>query len=411
MRIDVVTVFPDYLRPLDLSLPGKAQAAGLLDLRVHDLRQWTTDRHRTVDDTPYGGGAGMVMRPEPWGAALDAVLAGTDGPERRDGTHGTAGPVLVVPTPSGVPLRQPLAVELAAEPWLVLACGRYEGIDQRVVDHAATRVRVVEVSLGDYVVNGGEVAALVLVEAVARLLPGFMGNPESLVHESHGEDRLLEGPVYTKPERWRGLDVPPVLLSGDHARIAAWRQAEAVRRTAARRPDLAHPSRLLTVVTEGGDGAGSGLAGAELRTAVLADAGELLTLQRACWLQEAIANDSLDIPALHESLDDVRAELDRWLTLVVRLEGRLVASVRGRQDGSTWFVGRLMVAPDLQGHGLGRLLLERVEAAAPAATDAVALVTGVRSEGNQRMYRRAGYRPEPGQPDPRVVALRKRRPR
>jgi tRNA (guanine37-N1)-methyltransferase len=338
----------------------------------------------------------MVMRPEPWGAALDEIL--------DDTTDRTAAPVVVVPTPSGVPFTQALAAELAAEPWLFLACGRYEGIDQRVVDHAATRTRVLEVSLGDFVLNGGEVAALAVVEAVARLLPGFMGNAESLVHESHGAERLLEGPVYTKPERWRGLDVPPVLLSGDHARIAAWRHAASVRRTAARRPDLLHPSQRLTA----GDAV---LAEAEVRTATRGDAGELLTLQRACWLQEAIVNDSLDIPALHESLDDVRAELDRWLTLVVRCEGRLVGSVRGRQDGSTWFVGRLMVAPDLQGHGLGRLLLERVEAAAPDGTDTVALVTGVHSEDNQRMYRRAGYRPGREQPDPRVVALRKpRRP-
>ena len=399
MRIDVVTIFPDYLRPLDLSLPGKAQTRGLLDLRVHDLRSWTTDRHRTVDDTPYGGGAGMVMRPEPWGAALDAIL--------DDPTDNTGAPVVVVPTPSGVPFTQALAVELAAEPWLLLACGRYEGIDQRVVEHAGTRCRVLEVSLGDYVLNGGEVAALAVVEAVARLLPGFMGNTESVVHESHGRDRLLEGPVYTKPERWRGLAVPPVLLSGDHARIAAWRQAEALRRTTARRPDLAHASQLLTVGSAEAESHGS--ASAEVRTATPADAGELLTLQRACWLQEAIANDSLDIPALHESLEDVRAELDRWLTLVVRSGGRLVASVRGRQVGDTWFVGRLMVAPDLQGHGLGRRLLERIEAAAPPATTAVALVTGVHSGANQRMYRRAGYRPERDQPDPRVVALRKRR--
>jgi tRNA (guanine37-N1)-methyltransferase len=401
VRIDVVTIFPDYLRPLELSLPGRARARGLLDLRVHDLRDWATDRHRTVDDTPYGGGAGMVMRPEPWGAALDAILAGA--------TDRTGAPVVVVPTPSGVPFTQALAVELAAEPWLVLACGRYEGIDQRVVDHAATRARVLEVSLGDYVLNGGEVAALAVVEAVARLLPGFMGNEESLVHESHGQDRLLEGPVYTKPERWRGLDVPPVLLSGDHARIAGWRHAQAVRRTAGRRPDLAHPTQRLTAPATDDHRAGNPLAGVEVRTATPSDAGELLTLQRACWLQEAIANDTLDIPALHESLADVRAELDRWLTLVVRSDNRLVASARGRRVGDTWFVGRLMVAPDLQGHGLGRRLLERIEAAAPEDTDSVALVTGVRSEDNQRMYRRAGYRPEREQPDPRVVALRKPR--
>ena len=400
MRIDVVTIFPEYLRPLDLSLPGKARARGLLDVRVHDLRDWATDRHRTVDDTPYGGGAGMVMTPEPWGAALDAIL--------DDGTDSPAGPVVVVPTPSGVPFSQPLAAELAAQPWLVIACGRYEGIDQRVVDHAATRTRVLEVSLGDYVLNGGEVAALAVVEAVARLLPGFMGNARSVEEESHGADRLLEAPVYTKPESWRGLDVPPVLLSGDHARIAAWRRAAAVRRTAARRPDLAHPSQRLAA-SPGVEGAAGPLEEAELRTATLADAGELLTLQRACWLQEAIANESLDIPALHESLEDVRADLDRWLALVVRAEGRLVASVRARQAGTTWFVGRLMVAPDLQGHGLGRRLLEEIEAAAPEGTDSFALVTGVHSAGNQRMYRKAGYRPEREQPDPRVVALRKRR--
>ena len=270
MRIDVVTIFPDYLRPLDLSLPGKARASGLLDLRVHDLRAWATDRHRTVDDTPYGGGAGMVMRPEPWGAALDAIL------DQRTDTIGP--PVVVVPTPSGAPFTQALAEQLAAEPWLVLACGRYEGIDQRVVDHAASRTAVLEVSLGDYVLNGGEVAALAVVEAVARLLPGFLGNADSLEQESHGKDRLLEGPVYTKPEHWRGLDVPPVLLSGDHARIAAWRRAEAVRRTAARRPDLAHPSQRLTAPTSGEDAEPVGLPDAEVRTATHSDAGELLTL-------------------------------------------------------------------------------------------------------------------------------------
>ena len=227
MRVDVVSIFPDYLAPLGLSLPGKAQASGLLDLQVHDLRRWTHDRHRTVDDTPYGGGAGMVMRPEPWGEALDELLAESDGD-----------PVVVVPTPAGVPFTQLLAAELAREPHLVLACGRYEGIDQRVVDHAATRVRVLEVSLGDYVLNGGEVAAMAVVEAVVRLLPGFMGNADSLAEESHGSDGLLEDPVYTKPASWRGLDVPPVLLSGDHAVIARWRRDEALRRTARLRPEL-----------------------------------------------------------------------------------------------------------------------------------------------------------------------------
>jgi tRNA (guanine37-N1)-methyltransferase len=227
MRIDVVTIFPDYLAPLELSLIGKAREQGLLDVRVHDLREHTHDRHRTVDDTPYGGGAGMVMRPEPWGEALDALVS----------TGGGAVPRLLVPTPSGMPFTQALARDLAAEPWLAFACGRYEGIDERVIEYAAGLMPVTPVSLGDYVLNGGEVAVLAIVEAVARLLPGVIGNAESLVEESH-EDGLLEYPVYTKPASWRGLDVPEVLLSGNHGAIAAWRHAQRLERTAARRPDL-----------------------------------------------------------------------------------------------------------------------------------------------------------------------------
>lgn len=229
MRVDVVTIFPDYLAPLDLSLPGKARARGLLDLHVHDLRDYAHDRHRTTDDTPYGGGAGMVMRPEPWGEALDEVLA----------AGSSATPRLLVPTPSGRPFTQADAVRLASEPWLAFACGRYEGIDQRVVDWARERMPVEEVSLGDFVLNGGEVAALAMIEAIIRLVPGFMGNPASLTEESHGEDGLLEYPVYTKPAAWRGHEVPDVLLSGDHARIARWRRDQAVARTQERRPDLA----------------------------------------------------------------------------------------------------------------------------------------------------------------------------
>ncbi len=228
MRIDVVTIFPEYLAPLELSLVGKARQSGVLDLRVHDLRRWTSDRHRTVDDTPYGGGAGMVMKPDVWGAALDAVAPLEVSPRPR----------LIVPTPSGQVFDQRLATELAAEPWLVLACGRYEGIDARVVADAATRMPVTELSIGDYVLTGGEVAALVVVEAVARLLPGVVGNPESLVEESHGADGLLEYPVYTKPPTWRGHDVPDVLLSGHHAKVARWRRDQALRRTARLRPDL-----------------------------------------------------------------------------------------------------------------------------------------------------------------------------
>ena len=230
MRIDVVSIFPDYLAPLGLSLVGRARESGLLDVRVHDLRSWTHDRHRTVDDTPYGGGAGMVMRPEPWGEALDTLVPGAD-----------PVPTMVVPTPAGRPFTQAVAERLAERPWLLFACGRYEGIDQRVVDHAATRMPVEELSLGDYVLGGGEVASLVIIEAVARLLPGFLGNPDSLDVESHrtGEGGgLLEHPVYTKPASWRGLDVPEVLLSGHHGNIEAWRREQQLRRTRERRPDL-----------------------------------------------------------------------------------------------------------------------------------------------------------------------------
>ncbi len=224
VQIDVVSIFPAYLDALQLSLAGKAQVAGLLQVNTHDLRNFTTDKHRSVDDTPYGGGAGMVMKAEPWGEALDTLA--------------TDAAVIVVPTPSGTPFTQRLAEQLSTEDHLVFACGRYEGIDQRVIDHAAGRWRVEEVSLGDFVLNGGEVAALAMIEAIVRLIPGFMGNPDSLVEESHGDDGLLEYPVYTKPASWRGLDVPEILLSGNHAAIAAWRREQALERTRQRRPDL-----------------------------------------------------------------------------------------------------------------------------------------------------------------------------
>ena len=384
MRIDVVSIFPDYLAPLELSLPGKARAKGLLDVHVHDLRDWAHDRHRTVDDTPYGGGAGMVMRPEPWGEALD-VLA----PDAA---------TLVVPTPSGVPFRQALAEELATREHLVFACGRYEGIDQRVLDHAASRMEVREVSLGDYVLNGGEVAALAIIEAVVRLLPGFMGNTASLVEESH-QDGLLEYPMYTKPPHWRGLAVPEVLLSGDHERIAGWRREQALRRTAERRPDLRHPAEVLDDV--------------EVLLVEPADAGELFTLQRACWVQEQQDNPGVTIPALEESLDDLREWIATDTVLVARSAGRLVGAVRARlhpgPDGDVWDIGRLMVAPDLQGRGLGRALLARIEAQAPSTATGFELFTGVGSARNQKLYKKAGYRLR-GEIEPGVVVLTKKRP-
>ncbi|MFV0459080.1 MAG: tRNA (guanosine(37)-N1)-methyltransferase TrmD [Actinomycetales bacterium] len=486
MRADVVSIFPEYLEPLRLSLIGKAIRTGLLDLHVHDLRAVTTDRHRTVDDTPFGGGAGMVMTPEPWAQTLAAI--------HSQGQETGARPRLLVPAPSGRPLTQEFAYALAAEPWLVIACGRYEGIDERVLQWAEADFEVTPVSIGDYVLCGGEAAALVILEAVVRLLPGVLGNADSLVEESH-TGGLLEYPLYTKPADWRGLEVPGVLLSGDHAAIAAWRHDQRLRRTLARRPDLLSPADLtgtldlpdpalvLDVVgpasqaeavqnaprhevpttqsdpsTGAGPHRGAEAADAEpdssdltvvgdstsdspvsrsrevslgagppdahsqdagtsvtdsrkgpmpgvwtdpqlqVRLAVPADAGELFVLQRACWLDEQQQNPDVVIPALAESLDDVRTGLTEWVTLVVRVGGRLIASGRGqfRADDGTWHVGRLMVAPDLRGRGLGRWLLGAVEGLAPSEATRYELFTGARSTANLRMYRRAGYRPAGG---------------
>ncbi|MGI5416134.1 tRNA (guanosine(37)-N1)-methyltransferase TrmD [Actinomadura luteofluorescens] len=298
MRLDVITIFPEYFAPLEISLLGKARRAGLLDVRVHDLREWTHDRHRTVDDTPYGGGPGMVMKPDPWGEALDTLApppnASTPGrtpptssanaadatnpggasaagavsgppfggpvttpvsggtssasPEEATGTTSSGGassagavPRLIIPTPSGRPFTQADAVRYAAEPWLIFACGRYEGIDSRVAEEARTRMPVDEVSLGDFVLAGGEVAVLVMVEAIGRLLPGVLGNADSVADDSFAlgaMESLLEGPVYTKPPVWRERPVPDILLSGHHGAIARWRRDEALRRTARHRPEL-----------------------------------------------------------------------------------------------------------------------------------------------------------------------------
>jgi tRNA (guanine37-N1)-methyltransferase len=225
MRIDALTIFPDYFAPLEISLLGKAREKNILDVRVHDLRDWTFDKHKTVDDSPYGGGAGMLMKAEPWGLAFDDILA-------EDGET-----IVIFTSPAGEQFKQATAQELATADHIVFACGRYEGIDQRVVDYASTKARVRMISLGDYVLNGGEVAALAMIEAIARLIPGVIGNAESLVEESHS-DGLLEYPSYTKPANWRGLEVPEVLLSGNHAAIAAWRHQQQLERTKAVRPDL-----------------------------------------------------------------------------------------------------------------------------------------------------------------------------
>ncbi|MBO3142256.1 tRNA (guanosine(37)-N1)-methyltransferase TrmD [Dermatophilus congolensis] len=337
MRIDVVTIFPEYLAPLDLSLIGKAQREGLVDLRAHDLREVTTDRHHTVDDTPYGGGAGMVMKPDVWGRALDRILAeaaSADGEGKR--------PRLIVPGPGGVPFSQALAHELAGEDHLVFACGRYEGIDERVYEYArgAFDGRVDIVSLGDYVLNGGEVAVLTMTEAVVRLLPGVVGNAESLVEESH-EDGLLEYPVYTKPATWRGMTVPDVLLSGDHGRIAQWRHEQRLMRTWLRRPDLLPASAVPEVVAGGLEAA--------ISVAVPGDAGELFTLVKAV------------APSKADSLVDGQGGA---VTHVCRLGGRLVGMVRHQRvcDEAGVAVAReievLAVVPDLVRRGIGRALLQ-----------------------------------------------------
>ncbi|MEV6241065.1 tRNA (guanosine(37)-N1)-methyltransferase TrmD [Lentzea sp. NPDC051838] len=248
MQIDVVTIFPEYLAPLRAALLGKAIDKGLISVGVHDLRDWTQDVHKAVDDSPYGGGPGMVMKPDIWGQALDDVCT--------DSTR------LIVPTPAGRPFTQALAHEYASESHLVFACGRYEGIDQRVVDDARRRVRVDEVSIGDYVLVGGEVAVLAIVEAVARLLPGVLGNPKSHAEDSF-QDGLLEGPSYTRPEVWRELAVPDVLRSGNHKLINRWRRDQSLVRTFERRPDLLealpaeafdkHDRALLARLREGGE--------------------------------------------------------------------------------------------------------------------------------------------------------------
>ena len=224
MKIDAISIFPEFFDVLEISLLGKAQEAGLISFEAHNLRDFTHDRHKTVDDTPYGGGAGMLMKPEPWGEAFDKII----GKDR---------PVVIFTSPAGKPFNEELAGELSQREHLVFACGRYEGIDQRVVDYAGTIAEVHEISIGDYVLNGGEVAAVAMIEAIARLIPGVIGNNESLAEESHNEG-LLEAPSYTKPQSWRGLEVPEMLLSGHHAEIEKWRKAQSLERTKQNRPDL-----------------------------------------------------------------------------------------------------------------------------------------------------------------------------
>jgi tRNA (guanine37-N1)-methyltransferase len=361
LRIDVMSIFPDYLSPLDLSLIGKARQDGLLDLHVHDLRDFTHDRHRTVDDTPYGGGAGMVMKPQPWAEALEHVAG--------QGAATQARPRLVVPGPGGAPFTQSMARELAAEPWLAFACGRYEGIDERVYEFAREDLglEVSVVSLGDYVLNGGEVAVLAIVEAVARLIPGVIGNAESLVEESH-EDGLLEYPIYTKPREWRGRSVPDVLLSGNHAAIAAWRREERLARTAARRPDLLHTSAVGSDV--------------DLGVATPGDLPELLTVLHASGRTP--------------TMDSLRDQLKTGTTWLARGGGGLVGADHVRPDGESLRITAPALVPDLDTDEVARDLLDVAARTAVSGIRTLVVDEPEPTDTRARTYRRAGYRPTSG---------------
>ncbi|WP_434056397.1 tRNA (guanosine(37)-N1)-methyltransferase TrmD [Georgenia sunbinii] len=431
MRIDVVSIFPDYLAALELSLVGKARRSGVLDLAVHDLRDWTTDRHRTVDDTPFGGGAGMVMRPDVWGTALDAVLddGGLDdgsldddslGADDDDGRQAReARTVLVVPTPAGEVFSQRMAEELAGADRLVFACGRYEGIDARVAEEYAARPGIVvrELSIGDYVLNGGEVAALVVVEAVARLLPGVVGNPESLVEESHGAAGLLEYPVYTKPPSWRGHEVPGVLTSGHHGNVTRWRRDRALERTATRRPDLL--AALAPVDLDRADrrvlaGLGwyvapTGPRRATLRPAADDDAAALaalaaVTFPLACpptLGADAIADfiaANLDAPSFRRYLADPR----RIVTVAAdEATGELLGYTMvvldsppptGAAAGAVAELSKCYVLAEVQGSGLaGRLVAASLAAAAEHAMVSMWLGTNVANRPARRFYERQGF--------------------
>ncbi len=417
MRIDLFSIFPEYFAPVGLSLLGKADDAGLVDLRVHDLRDWTHDRHRTVDDTPFGGGAGMVMMPSVWGEAIDEVVAEAS----ASGEEGRR--VLAIPTPSGTPLTQRMAEDLARCSHLLVACGRYEGIDQRVADHyREAGLEVLEYSIGDYVLNGGEAAALVLVEAVTRLLDGFMGNPESIVEESHSNG-LLEYPAYTKPRTWRGLEVPEVLLGGDHARIARWRRDRSLERTAARRPDLVaalDPAELdsadrTALALAGFLVAADGVHSLEVREAVPADAPVLAelaarTFPDACPPElpkeavEAFIAEELSEEAFGRYLADPAAH--RILLALVDGEpggyslalvsGHDIASdmIRpGKVEAGDAYLSKCYADSAWRGTGLAGALLESAVADAAASSSAPRIVLGTNA-GNvraRRFYKKHGF--------------------
>ncbi|MDO5494185.1 MAG: tRNA (guanosine(37)-N1)-methyltransferase TrmD [bacterium] len=430
MRIDIVSIFPEYLRPLELSLIGRAAGSGgPLQLQVHDLRDWTDDPHRTVDDSPAGGGAGMVMRPDIWGRALDDVLGAPAPPtdSTPDQPHRT---VLAIPTPSGMPLTQRTVEDLATADHLVIACGRYEGIDARVAEHYSERMETIEFSLGDYVLNGGEVAALALVEAVARLLPGVVGNPESLEEESHGAAGLLEYPVYTRPIQWRGHEVPEVLLGGHHARIARWRRDRALERTAARRPDLlaalapeqVYPDDRGTLAPLGWGVTATGPVPLRVRPARPDDAARLSSVASATFPlacpPELDAEAIAEFIAAHltrERFEEYLADSERYLVLAGEMGGEIAGytlSVLPRSAGEAPYaadvaevvgerpaaeLSKIYVLPEYHGSGLARTLLTetlRVLGGVRIEGEPLAVVwlgTNARNRRAQKFYAAAGF--------------------
>lgn len=415
MRIDLLSIFPQYFAALDLSLMGKARQSGQLDIHVHDLRSWTHDRHRTVDDTPYGGGAGMVMRPDVWGEALDTVIGAEPGKC-----------VLAIPTPSGIPFNQKKAEELSHFDRIIVACGRYEGIDQRVADHYRDRgVVVEEFSIGDYVLNGGEVAALVLVEAVGRLIDGVIGNPDSLVEESHSGIGLLEYPVYTKPQEWREHQVPDVLMSGDHAKIDRWRLDRSLERTAQRRPDIvARIARSSTdqlstrdreILAENGVLMCEGrVAPVEIRAALPDEAERISELASLTFPMappdfiseedvQAFISDGLNPQVFEEYLADPNARC-----FLAVSEGQLLAYTliflrspkempRGNGkyplDDHAAYLSKCYVREDAHGTGIAGAILEHtIRSAREEGASQIVLGTHIYNERAQRFYRKHGFK-------------------
>ena len=425
MRFDLISIFPDYFAPLRLSLMGKAEDAGLVQLHAHDLRDWATGKHRSVDDTPYGGGAGMVMRADVWARALDDVLSVPLAARGAEEAPASPRRVLAIPTPSGTPLTQPRVEDLARADQIIVACGRYEGIDARVAEHyRSAGVEVVEFSIGDYVLNGGEVAAMVLTEAVARLLDGFMGNPDSLVEESHSGAGLLEYPVFTKPREFRSLEIPEVLLGGNHAAIERWRRDRAIEKTVRVRPDLALSLDASSLTAEDrATLARCGVAypqagGAERLDVRLADLEDVVavselaarTFPDACpenLPQEAI-DDHIARQLNPDVFDALISDPERHRVFVAEVWGGLVGYVLthvgpdalpsdlvrpGRVEDGSAYLSKCYVDQAWRGSGIADVLLERAVAdAAELGHTAVVLGTNRGNKAAQAFYKRHGFR-------------------